>query len=108
MFHTLESPLDPEQTHIRIFSKHVCAICAATKASLDRESIPYQEINVEEETEPSAEFDGLTPREFVLKHYGLAMPVVIVSDKNLGEITWWSGSRPDLLVRLIDAYQGQS
>ncbi len=84
---------------ITIFSKNDCYQCRNVKTKLDDEGIPYTEINVEEDLEPRAEFDGKTPFDYVVSTYGRAMPVIAVDDGGWGE--HWTGIRPDKLIPLI-------
>lgn len=83
---------------VTVFSKNNCSVCVATEARFTRRGIPFTEINVEEDTEPRAEFGNKTPKEHVKAKYGLQMPVVVVENGSWGE--QWSGARPDKVVEL--------
>lgn len=82
---------------VTVFSKNDCTLCVGTKNRFTAKGIPFREINVEEDTEPRAEFGGKTPLEHVLK-YGNQMPFVVVENGSWGE--QWSGARPDKIVEL--------
>lgn len=72
---------------ITVYTKTVCQPCKATKRKLAKHSIPFTEINVEENAD-AAQF---------LRDGGYTeAPVVITSDG-----TEWTGFRPDLIEALI-------
>jgi len=77
-----------------MFTKNQCSICDNTKRQFDLKGVPFTAINVEEDTEPRAEFGGKTPFEYVVETYGRQMPVVVISDE-IGVEDWWSGGRMD-------------
>ncbi len=74
-----------------IYGKNDCPKCTATTRAFDRQGIPYEYINVEEDTEPRESLGGRTPFEHVVSTYGREMPVVVVTD-DLGYNDWWSGT----------------
>lgn len=73
-----------------IYGKNACPRCTATTREFDRQGIPYEYINVEEDTAPRENLGGLSPFDHVVKTYGREMPVVVVTD-DLGYDDWWSG-----------------
>lgn len=88
------SPAAPPALTMTIFTKNQCAICDRTKTHFESKGVPFEYINVEEDTEPRAELGGVTAFEYVVTNYARQMPVVIVED-DLGWRDWWSGGRMD-------------
>lgn len=87
---------------LTVFSKNNCPDCESTKGLLTRKGVPFTEINVEEDTEPRAEFGGRTPLEHVVETYGRRMPTIVLEDGAFGD--WWAGSRPDKLMATIKRF----
>ena len=100
---TIERPTDvvaPSTTAVpelmlTIFSKNDCGICRSTEQAFDKRGVPFREINVEEDTEPRAEFDGLTPIDYVKTNFGLQMPAVAITDADGWVVDKWTGGRMD-------------
>lgn len=90
---------------VTVFSKNDCPLCDATVAKLEDANIPFRKINVEEDTEPREEFDGKTPFEHVVTHYGRSMPAVVVKHKGVED--FWLGARYDKLVGLKRLFADQ-
>lgn len=88
---------------VTVFSKNDCSACDATKDKLTAAGVPFREINVEEDTEPRAEFGNETPLTHVIEKYGRSMPAVVVEDDQWGD--FWLGRRYDKLVALIHLFQ---
>ena len=72
-------------TPVTVYSKYDCQPCKLTKAYLERNNIPFQEFNVEDN--PSA-------MTFVKEMGYLQVPVVV------SEFDHWSGLRPDKLEQI--------
>ena len=81
---------------VTVFTKNDCWRCNNVESRFDKDGVPYEEINVETDTEPREEFGGLTPFEHVVKNYGREMPVIVVEDDNWGD--WWTAIRPDKMI----------
>lgn len=88
------TPAVPELM-LTIFSKNDCGICRSTEQAFDKRGVPFREINVEEDTEPRAEFDGLTPIDYVKTNFGLQMPAVAITDADGWIVDKWTGGRMD-------------
>ncbi|KIA72692.1 hypothetical protein ANMWB30_24600 [Arthrobacter sp. MWB30] len=95
----------PEQRvpKVTVFSKNNCSACDATKIQLIKHGIPFEEINVETDTEPRMEFGNLTPLDYVIKHYDRQMPRVVVDDDTWGDS--WSGARYDKILELKNLFE---
>lgn len=89
---------------VTVFSKNDCANCTNTEKQFDRRGVPYTEINVQEDTEPRAEFGGLTPFDYVVATYGRQMPIVVVDDSDTEWGDWWTGSRIDKILATIKRF----
>lgn len=110
---TLERPQSTSETPatdaantvptVTVFSKNECPYCDSTKARLTARGVPFREINVQNDTEPRAEFGGRTPLEHVMENYGRSMPAVVVTDSS-GEESW-TGSRPDMTLALVQRFE---
>ncbi|MET3172905.1 UNVERIFIED_ORG: glutaredoxin [Arthrobacter sp. UYCu721] len=90
---------------VTVFSKNDCSRCDATEAKFIKAGVPFREINVEEDTEPRAEFGNKTALEHVVERYGRTMPVVVVENG-----VWddhWSSLRPDKVLELIALFEKQ-
>lgn len=96
---TTEEPL----LSVLIFGKNNCSDCRNTARTFTERGVPFTEINVENDTAPREEFGGLTPRDHVVKHYGMRMPVVVVSEQ-LGWDESWSGARIDKILETIGRF----
>lgn len=84
---------------VTVFSKNDCPRCTSTEKAFDRDGIVFDEINVETDLEPRADFAGKTPLEHVTKTLGFSsMPLVIVENHVWGDR--WTGFRPDKHVEL--------
>lgn len=84
---------------VTVFSKNDCPKCRNTEKAFDRDGIIFDEINVETDLEPRAEFDGKTPLEHVKTTLGVReMPLVIVENHLWGD--HWTGVRFDKHVEL--------
>lgn len=81
---------------VTVFSKNDCPDCTRTKARFTARGVPFREINVQEDSEPRAEFGNRTPLDHVKERYGMRMPTVVV-DYGTKE-DHWSGPRPDKVV----------
>ena len=98
-YHEDDSPAPetlPSTLSVIVFSKNDCWRCNNVENRFDKDGVPYEEINVETDTEPREAFGGLTPFEHVVKNYGREMPVVVVEDDDWGD--WWTGIRPDKMI----------
>lgn len=96
---TTEQPAvetDPSDPTVTVFSKNDCPDCTRTKERFLAKGVPFREINVQEDTEPRAEFGNKTPLEYVKERYGLRMPAVVVMHN--GHADSWTGPRPDKVV----------
>lgn len=71
---------------ITIYSKPNCVQCNATYQALDRQRIPYQVIDLTEDTQA---FD------FVKQLGYQQVPVVVAGEQH------WSGFRPDMINNLV-------
>ena len=94
-----ETTTDTGVPAVTVFSKNDCPDCTRTKARFTARGVPFREINVQEDTEPRAEFGGKTPLEHVKETYGLRMPAVVVEHGENGD--YWNGPRPDRIVETI-------
>lgn len=84
---------------VTVFSKNDCPRCTNTEKAFDRDGIVFDEINVESDLEPRAEFGGKTPFEHVTQTLGIReMPLVLVEDGAWGDR--WTGLRLDKHVEL--------
>jgi glutaredoxin len=100
---TIERPTDVEvpveapapELMLTIFSKNDCGICRSTEQAFEKRGVPFREINVEEDTEPRAEFDGLSPIDYVKTNFGLQMPAVAITDADGWVVDKWTGGRMD-------------
>jgi glutaredoxin len=98
-----EATEDEAVPTVTVFSKNNCSICVATEAKLTERGIPFRDINVEEDTEPRAEFNNLTPFDYVVRYYGRSMPVVVVDSGVWGD--HWTGRRFDKMFDLIQLFE---
>ena len=73
-----------------VYSKNNCVKCKQTKMLLEREGIPFREVNIEESGDMDAYIDMLKAGQ-----EKLAMPVVYPA---VGDI--WSDFRPDKIKQL--------
>jgi glutaredoxin-like protein NrdH len=72
---------------VEVFSRPGCVQCKQTDKRLDARGITYTETNVEQND---------NAREFVKGLGYLAAPVVVIRDRQTGEVVrHWSGFRPD-------------
>lgn len=106
VFH--EPPVEPAEEpasslSVTVFSKDNCWRCKNVEKRFDNDGVPYTEINVETDTEPRAEFDGLTPMAYVIAKYGREMPTIVVEDDTFGD--WWSGIRPDKMISIRERFE---
>ncbi len=90
--------------NLRIFSSTVCTYCNQAKRVFRSKGVPFEEINVELDTEPRDEFNGLTPRDYVIENYGKQMPVIIVTELDTGYEDSWVGSRPDKIIETVKRF----
>lgn len=100
---TMPAPTVEQGLRLTVFSKNECPECTSAKRFLIKRGVPYREINVETETEPRAEFDGLTPFDYVVKTYGRKMPTMVLEDGSWGD--WWPGARPDKLIEVVRRFK---
>jgi glutaredoxin-like protein NrdH len=70
---------------VTVYSKYDCQPCRLTKAYLDRNNIPFQEINVEDDPDAYA----------LVQSMGYLQVPVVVADS-----VSWSGLRPDKLAEI--------
>lgn len=101
----LETTIENAETvpTVTVFSKNNCPICVATESKFIERGVPFREINVEEDTEPRAEFSHKSAFDHVLERYGKMMPAVVVENGSWGDS--WTGRRPDKIVALISLFE---
>lgn len=80
-------------TTVRIFTKQFCPGCRMTERLLDELAVKYQEIDI------SSDPQAVT----ALRKLGYSsVPIVLVTEEN-GEVTGWSGFRPDKIKQLFNS-----
>lgn len=88
---------------VTVFSKNDCSDCTSVKNAFIRKGVPFAEINVENDTEPRKEFDGLTPLEYVIKTHGRKMPAVEATDDQWG--VTFVGPRIDKIIEIVKVFR---
>lgn len=73
---------------ITVYSKPACVQCTATAREMDRKGIPYQYVDITEDTSALAVVADMGYKQ---------VPVVVAGDDH------WAGFRPDKIGALIDA-----
>ena len=101
----LETTIENAETipTVTVFSKNDCSTCVAVEAKFIERGVPFREINVEEDTEPRAEFGNKSAFEHIVERYGRTMPVVVVENGSWGDS--WMGRRPDKVVALVSLFE---
>lgn len=88
---------------VTIFSKNDCSTCTSVESKFLERGVPFREINVEEDTEPRAEFGNKSAMEHIMERYGRTMPVIVVENGSWGDA--WMGRRPDKVVALVSLFE---
>lgn len=98
---------------ITLFSKNNCSKCKLTENQFIKANVPHRYINVEEDTEPRAEFadaDGnpRSPRDYVVAEFGTAMPAVelrqISADGSTVRYIDWNDMNPARITEVKTVY----
>lgn len=83
---------------ITIFTKDDCGECVKTKKIFARKSIPHATVHVADD-----DTDLIEKLRTIATQQGIqpTMPMVQVTDIELGETETWFGHRPDLVLKHI-------
>lgn len=83
---------------ITVYTKDDCGDCARTKKLLAQKGIPHETKHVAED---NAELIASLRAISDAKGVPLGMPMVEVTDLDLGETEQWFGHRPDMVLQHI-------
>lgn len=74
-----------------VYSKKACVACNQTYKALDRSGTEYKVVDITEDEEAYAKVKGL----------GYMQAPVVVVEKQDGELSHWSGFRPDKIKEAL-------
>ena len=77
---------------ITIYGLHDCAQCNSTKTYLDKQTVPYEYVNLGENRDA---------KKLVYKKGVKKLPLVVIRDQNGNEVDFWSGFNITKMLEIV-------